>query len=76
MIWFFVFSFHSYLQRWFACLSPFLELQNLKDTTEERNLSVAQDYKPKLQDMVIIHIFNTAMVLLDSHNTYLLSWAL
>ena len=42
-----------------------MELQNLKDTTEEfqRNLSVpqlpvaqlAQDYKPKLQDMVIIH---------------------
>ena len=59
----FDFSFRSYLQHWFACLSPFLELQNLEDTTEERNLSVpqlpvaqlAQDYKPKLQDMVIIH---------------------
>ena len=39
MTWFF--SFCSYLQRWFACLSPFLELQNLKDTTED-NLSVPQ----------------------------------
>ena len=40
----FFFSFHSYLQRWFACLSPFLEPQNLKDTTEEfqRNLFLAQ----------------------------------
>ena len=58
----FDFSFRSYLQHWFACLSPFLELQNLKDTTEEfqRNLSVAQDYKSKLQDMVITYIFYTA----------------
>ena len=61
----FFFPFRSYLQHWFACLSPFLELQNLEDTTEEfqHNLSVpqfpvaqlVQDYKPKLQDMVIIH---------------------
>ena len=71
----FDFSFRSYLQHWFACLSPFLELQNLKDTTEQaeefqRNLSVAQDYKSKLQDMVISYIFNTARYCqLDSNNS-------
>ena len=72
---YFFFPFRSYLQHWFACLSPFLELQNLKDTTEQaeefqRNLSVAQDYKSKLQDMVISYIFNTARYCqLDSNNS-------
>ena len=64
---YFFFPFRSYLQHWFAFLSPFLELQNLKDTTEQaeefqRNLSVAQDYKSKLQDMVITYTFNTATI--------------
>ena len=88
-----MFSFCSYFQRWFAYLSPFLEPQNLKDTTEEfqrnlsvapeefqrnlsvppeefqRNLSVAQDYKPKLQDMVIIHIFIIQLGIASSIHT-------
>ena len=70
------------MQHWFPWLSPFLEPQNLKDTTEEfqrnlfvvqeefqRNLFLAQDYKPKLQDMVITHIFIIQLGIASSIHT-------
>ena len=53
----------------------FLELQNLKDTTEDNPFvaqsTVAQDYKPRLQDTVIIHIL---VQLLLTFFIYLLSY--